>query len=245
MIEEVPHYFKTVPVNAYCNNTECMGDYERVIDMVLQYDRVVSDTANNLETFSDAYLVLSGISMNKEDIATMKENKVMILEGENANAEWLTKSALNMEIEEFKNRLKSDIHSMTSIPDVNDEKFISNSGEALKFRLFALENVTATKERHFKKGLMERLKLITEILNIMGTGMYDHTEIITNFQRNLPLNLTQITDMVAKLQGIVSNQTLINLLPFVDDSAYELQLLENQNEDTLYNNFSNETMIVE
>lgn len=241
-LDERKHYFKGVPVIPYFNNTEAMGDYERVLDLILQYDRVVSDTANNLESFSDAYLVLSGISMDEKDIATMRENKVMILQGENAKAEWLTKSALNMEIEEFKNRIKSDIHAMTSIPDVNNENFISNSGEALRYKLFALENVTAVKERQFKKSLMERLKLIIEILNIKGTGQNDHTEIVMNFQRNLPINHAVLTDMVAKLQGIVSNETLIQLLPFVDDSAYEMQLLKRQAEDTLYPNFEEEVI---
>ena len=58
----------------------------------------------------------------------------MIL-GENGNAEWLIKNTSNMEIEEFKNRLRKDIHSFTSIPDINDESFgNATSGEALKFQ---------------------------------------------------------------------------------------------------------------
>jgi hypothetical protein len=47
--------------------------------------------------------------------------------------------------------------------------------------------------------------------------------------------------MIAKLQGIVSNETLVSLLPFVDDVAYEINLLEEQKTDTLYTDFPTET----
>lgn len=240
--DEREHYFNEVPVICYQNNTELMGDFEKIIDLIDAYDKAISDTANNLEYFADAYLVLSNIDMNDEDISTMKQRRVMIL-GENGKAEWLTKSAMNMEIEAYKDRLREDIHSLSSIPNINDETFgNATSGEALKYKLFALENAVSIKERHFEKGIEQRLKLITQILNIKGTGQFVHTDIVMTFQRNLPANLTQITDMIAKLQGIVSNETLVSLLPFVDDPAYELSLMENQMKDSLYVNFPTETI---
>ncbi len=243
LTDEREHYFGEVPIICYQNNTEFMGDFEKIIDLIDAYDKAISDTLNGLEYFADAYLVLSNLDMNEEDIATMKERRVMIL-GENGKAEWLTKSAQNMEIEAFKNRLRDDIHSLSSIPNINDETFgNATSGEALKYKLFALENFVSIKERHFEKGIEQRLKLITQILNIKGTGQFIHTDIVMNFQRNIPANLAQVTDMIAKLQGIVSNETLISLLPFIDDPMYELSLLDSQYQDTLYTNFATETTV--
>ena len=137
--------------------------------------------------------------MNEEDIKTMKEKRVMIL-GENGSADWLIKNSANTEIEEFKNRIRKDIHSFTSIPDINNESFgNATSGEALKYKLFALENSVSIKERMFEKGLEHRIKLITEILNIMGTGQYVHTDIVMSFTRNIPPNLAMLSDMISKL----------------------------------------------
>jgi SPP1 family phage portal protein len=241
--DEREHYFGQVPIICYQNNTEFMGDFEKIIDLIDAYDKAISDTANNLEYFADAYLVLSNLDMNEEDITTMKERRVMIL-GENGKAEWLTKSAQNMEIEAFKDRLREDIHMLSSIPSINDDSFgNATSGEALKYKLFALENFVSIKERHFEKGIEQRLKLITKILNIKGTGQFTHTDVVMSFSRNIPANLAQVTDMIAKLQGIVSNETLISLLPFIDDPMYELSLLDSQNQDTLYTNFPTETTV--
>ena len=237
LIDEHEHYFKEVPVVVFFNNEEQIGDFTRAIDLIDAYDKAVSDTSNNLEYFSDAYLVLSNIDMNEEDIATMKEKRVMVV-GENGSCEWLIKNTANMEIEEFKNRLMEDIFNFTSIPNINSEKFgNATSGEALKYKLFALENFVSTKERMFKKGLEQRIKLITEILNIMGTGQYDYSEIVMSFTRNIPPNLAMLSDMVSKLVGIVSNETLLSLLPFVDDVAYEKMLLEKEREGTIYADF--------
>jgi SPP1 family phage portal protein len=215
------------------------------MDLIDAYEKAVSDTANNLEYFADCYLVLSGLDMNEEDISKMKEQRVMIT-SEGGSVQWLTKSAVNMEIEAFKDRLREDIHALSCIPNINDETFgNATSGEALKYKLFALENICSIMERNFEKSIERRLKLITNILNIMGTGQYVHTDIVMSFQRNIPANLTQITDMIAKLQGVVSNQTLISMLPFVDDPSYEMNLLEEQKEDTLYTDFPTDTTTTE
>lgn len=235
---EAPHYFKEVPVICYKNNEDAVGDFEKVIDLIDAYDLAVSDTANNLEYFADSYLVMSGVDMDANDLATMKEKRIMLL-GENGKAEWLTKSAMNMEIEEFKTRIKSDIHNFSFVPNLNDEAFGSaTSGESLKYKLFALENAVSIKERMFEQALEKRILLITNILNIKG-GNFTHTDVTMQFTRNLPTNSTQLVDMVSKLVGIVSNETILSILPFVDDVAHEKALLEAEKADTMYENFEN------
>ncbi|MCD4839739.1 phage portal protein [Neobacillus sedimentimangrovi] len=237
LVEEYPHYFKEVPVICYLNNDEATGDFEKVIDLINAYDLAVSDTANSIEYFSDAYLVLYGMTgTTQEDIAQMKENRVMLMD-ENGKAEWLIKGTQNMEIEEFKNRLKEDIHTLSAVPNMGDEAFgNATSGESLKYKLFALENSVAIKERNFEKGLENRIKLITNILNIKG-GQYIHTDVVMTFQRNLPSNLGQMADVVSKLIGVVSHETILSLLPFIDDPQYEMKRIESEKQDTIDYNF--------
>lgn len=240
LTDEQPHYFKAVPVICYMNNDDLVGDFEKVMDLVDAYDLAVSDTSNNLEYFADSYLLIKGMDMDADDLATMKENRVMLL-SEQGNAEWLTKSALNMEVEEYKNRLKDDISMFSTVPNLSDDSFgNASSGESLKYKLFALENSVAIKERNFKKGLEQRIHLITNILNIKG-GSFTAEEVVMIFTRNLPSNFLEMSDMVVKLHGILPQETLIGLLPFVEDAGFEMQKLKDENKDSMYENFTTET----
>lgn len=232
--EEELHYFKNVPIIQYLNNDEATGDFEKIIDLVNAYDLAVSDTSNNLEYFADAYLVLSGLEGTEpEDVAEMTENRIMIL-GEGGKAEWLVKGAQNMEVEQYKDRLKEDIHTLSSIPNLGDEGFgNSASGESLKYKLFGLENLVSIKERNFTHGIERRLELVSNILNLKG-GSYDPNFITLTYTRNIPSNLTTTVEAVEKLSGLISKETLLSLLPFVEDPAYEMEKIEKEKEDTMY-----------
>lgn len=232
------HFFKEVPVIQYKNNDEYMGDFEKVKDLIDAYDLGVSDTANNLEYFADSYLLLSGEGMDAlepEDIAEMKEKRVMVL-GANGKAEWLVKGTQNVEVEAYKDRLKEDIHNMSQVPNLNDDAFgTATSGESLKYKLFGLENLVSIKERNFKIGLEQRLKLITNILAVKGKT-YDPTNITIAFTRNLPVNNTTLIDMIVKLAGIVSDKTLLAQIPFIEDVDKELKLIQDQSPTDNYSN---------
>ena len=67
--------------------------------------------------------------------------------------------------EAYKDRLNSDIHMFTNTPNMKDDNFSgTQSGEAMKYKLFGLEQRTKTKEGLFTKGLRRRAKLLETIL---------------------------------------------------------------------------------
>lgn len=57
----------------------------------------------------------------------------------------------------------------TNTPNMKDDNFSgTQSGEAMKYKLFGLEQRTKTKEGLFTKGLRRRAKLLETILKIHG-----------------------------------------------------------------------------
>ena len=50
------------------------------------------------------------------------------------------------------------------------------------------------------------------------------------FTRNLPVNVEETTTIVNSLRGLVSDETLLSLLPFITDPAAELERLKEQQE---------------
>ena len=235
LLENYPHYFGMVPVAVYENNEDQMGDFEKVIDLIDAYDKMESDTLNDFEYFVDAYLALYGFTADAEDIQEMKQNRVLLMD-EGTSAEWLIKSENDATTENMKNRLDNDIHKFAKCPNLADEDFASNaSGVAIKFKLLGTENLTSIKERKFKKGLQQRLELISMINGLVRTG-FDWRGIEIIFTRNIPSNDTDIANMVNTLSGIVSDETLLAQIPFVEDVEAELERIKQQKEEDKANN---------
>lgn len=225
------HYFNQIPVIEFLNNDEYIGDFERAIPNIDAYEKTQSDSSNDFEEFTDAFLVLAGMSgTTPEDAAKLKEDRILLLEAEGQNAYWLTKEINDAALENYKGRLNNDIHKICKVPDMSDEKFAGNSsGVALEHKLLALEQVLSGKERKFKRGLQKRLELITEILNKFDKG-YDYTDIDITFTRNKPVNLVEMVGVAEKLLGITSLSTVLSVIPVVDDVNKELEKIAKEKE---------------
>ena len=246
-IEEAPHYFNDVPVVEYKNNEMEIGDFETIIPLIDAYDRLESDSLDDYDAFVDAYMVLTGVNLGRDEqdisaaVTKLQQQRVMVFADENSHAEYLTKNASDTTVENLKNRISADIHKFAKVPDLADKEFASNaSGIAIKFKLYGTETLVSNKERYFMKGLQRRIELIFNIFNIKGCN-YNWQDIEVHFTRNIPTNETEIADVVSKLSGIVSNETLLSQLPFITDVPAELEKLESDKQTNPFYNLAIET----
>ena len=56
----------------------------------------------------------------------------------------------------------------------------------------------------------------------------DMRQVKIEFKRNIPANITEIVDVVCKLDGKVDDETLLSLLPFVDNPQEVLEKIKKQ-----------------
>ena len=160
-----------------------------------------------------------------EDNASMKENRVLIFP-EGGSGTWLTKSVNDAWIENEKKRLDQDIHKFSFCPPMTDENFASNaSGVAMRYKLLGLEDKTGVKETEFEKGLRRRIELIYGIMRKVSGDM-DYLDINIVFTRNLPQDLSAMVDTVVKLDGVISDESRVALLPLDLDAEAELAAVE-------------------
>lgn len=227
-IEEIPHSFGLVPICIYQNNRNEIGDFEPVISEIDAYDKMESDSLNEMEYFNDCYLALYGMmGTDSESVAAMKENRVLLLETD-AKAEWLTKQINDTYLENQKTRIDRNIHKFSYCPPMTDENFSANaSGVAMKYKLMGLENATAKKESAFKIGLQRRLELICRILSVIGSD-YDYRAVNIIFTRNIPSNIVELADVVNKIGHLYSEKTQMDMLPIEAD--YEAEQSQKQKE---------------
>lgn len=232
-----PHYFGGVPIVEFWNNEEQQGDFEQQISLIDAYNVLMSDRVNDKEQLVDAILKLKGVSLGDDEeeagrtIRLLKEYKVLELpSGQDADAAWLIKNLSESDVEVLRNAIRDDIHQFAMVPNLTDKNFAANaSGVAMKYKLLGLEQLAIIKERYFKKGLRKRLELFANILRVKGKAV-DVSDVAITMTRNLPANDMEAAQMIATLRDMVSNQTLIGQLSFVDDPATENQIVEEEKE---------------
>jgi SPP1 family phage portal protein len=224
---EEQHYFKEVPIIEYPNNRYRRGDFENIITLNDMYNKNEADISNDIEYFSNAYLILENMSgTTKEELKVINENRT-ILTSENGKAYFLTKQLNDAVVNNHRNNLAEDIHKISYVPDLSKEINSNVSGTAVKQKFFNTEQTIVNKERKFKKAIQTRIRLITNILNLKGHN-FNYMDINIVFSRNIPINLIELSDSASKLAGLVSKKTLLSNMPFVEDVDAELAQLQEE-----------------
>lgn len=225
-IEEVGHYFKDVPVSVFRLNEDCENIFNSIITLNDAYNELQSSEIDDFNAWVDAYLLLTGVDAEAEDIGAMKENRVLVLP-EGAGANWLVKNANDTQIVNMLDNIKKNIYKITACPDMADETFLAQSGTALAYKLVGFENVASGIVANFTKAIQRRIELICNILNIKASEAV-WRDINITFTRNLPANITETIQLVNALKGTVSDKTLLAQLPFISDVEAELEALQEQ-----------------
>ena len=227
LIKEEPHYFGMVPITVFELNNDRVSIFDQIMTLQDAYNKLLSAEVDDFESFADAYLVLKGMmGTNPEDLADAKRTRAFMIDSD-ADVSYLTKDISDTQIQNMLNNINDNIHKIANSPDFNSDKFMAQTGIAMRFKLVQFENASSAIEAEMRKALQRRIELICAIGNIKGDNLsFDDVKI--TFTRNLPTNLTETAQVVNSLRGLVSDQTLLSLLPFVEDSQAELDRLNQQ-----------------
>ena len=234
-VKEEPHYFQDVPVSVFWLNDEQESIFNNIISLNDAYNELQSSEIDDFNAWVDAYLVLTGVDADSDDIASMKQNRVLVLP-ETAQANWLVKNANDTQIVNILENIKKNIYKVTACPDMADETFLAQSGTALAYKLVGFENVASGIVARFTKAIQRRIELICNILDMKASDAI-WRDININFVRNLPVNTAETVQLINSLKGTVSDKTLLSQLPFIDDVQAELEAVKAQKEEnmSLYN----------
>ena len=250
--ETSEHFFNGVPVNEFSNNTDRTGAFEAVLDSIDAYDLSQSELANFQQDSNEALLVISGnpfTGVDDKDFLedgrinpngrlavsqSFKKAKILVLDdnpipgGSSPSAHYLVKTYDTAGAEAYKERLVNDILRFTFTPDTTDNNFGGvQSGEAMKYKMMAADNYRGKQELLFEKGLMRRLRLAINIWKIKGNdlgnyALINETDIV--FTPNLPQNNNEMVAIVKNLYGVVSEQTIVEILERVTGVNAETEL---------------------
>lgn len=235
-IEEEPHYFSQCPANIFV-----LPDEKSIFDCILTLqdaaNDILSSEIDDLQAFVDAFLTLTGVDAESDDVAAMKENRVLLLP-EGAQAAWLTKNANDAQVENILKRIHDSIYRISSCVDFSSENLMNgvSSGIAIRYKMSGMEQRAAKIAAEMKKALQRRVEIICGIASLkMGEEVF--RDINIDFKRNVPEDYASLINMCNALKGIVSDATLLGMLPFVDDVNAEMEAVNKQKQEniSLYN----------
>lgn len=246
LVEEsrTQHSWGEVPITEYSPNRDRMGGFEDVLPLIDLYDAAQSDTANYMTDLNEALLVISGnldtAKLSVADAVAMKKANLLILENginpdgstSQTSAGYIHKEYDATGTEAYKSRLRMDIHSTSLIPDLADSAFAgTQSGEAMKYKLFGFQQVTKTAQNGFKEGLKRRYRLLLNIKSsVQEATNADLGNFTVTFTPNLPRAVLEELKALATAGAEFSQETLLELASFVEDAQTELERLQAERE---------------
>ena len=230
-----PHYFPGVPATEYVENKERKGIFEPVMTMVNAYNKAISEKANDVDYFSDAYLKVLGALVDEEGIKFIRDNRILNFtdetgEGKNIVAEFMAKPSDDAGQENLLNRLEKHIFQIGQAADVSDESFGTSSGIAMLYKMWSTSNMGKIKQRKFESGMNRRYKLLFgHPASKVPADAW--VQLHYQFTPNIPANLLEEAEIAAKLEGITSHETQLKVLSVVDNIQSELDKIEEENKE--------------
>lgn len=228
--EEKLHGFDGVPATEFIENEERMGIFEPVLTMIDAYNKALSEKANDVDYFADAYLKVLGVKVDEDDTKNIRSNRIVNFDGfaeRLPEVDFMAKPDGDTTQENLINRLERLIYQISMVANISDENFGTSSGIAMKYKLQAMSNLEKTKERKFTSGMNRRYMLIFSN-PVSGMKKDDWVKLHYHFTPNIPANLLEESDIVGKLEGVVSKETQLGVLSIVDNVKSEIDRLEEE-----------------
>lgn len=236
------HHWGDVPACAF-ENPDGLSIFEPALDAIDGYEQIMTNILSMTQYNDDAKLLLIGYTLPEATIKDERGNdipnpkrqavekelieaKVLAVQDDDGSITWLLK---NVNYEGLESVLKTELEQITmftGVPNMTDEAFASaDNATALGYKLYALDQYSATSDRVFKKGYNRLWELICARVSLRGLGSYDFRDIEITMQRNLPTDRDKSIDRAARMKssGLFSDETCINESQVEVDAQDELK----------------------
>ena len=217
VLEQEEHSFSQIPFIPLYNNRERLSDLFRIKPLIDVYDIINSDFANNIDDMQDAFFTLKGFTGDTKHLGEfMKQLKMYKAVPVGDDGE-VTAQQLTIPVEArktFLDILRKDIYESSMSVDMSQLSGGSITNVYIKAMFTDLELKVDEFENEVRKFIFHLLTFINENDNKNFTDQM-------TFDRSKLMNEIENIEILMKLQGILSLQTIRELLPYDIDLAQE------------------------
>jgi SPP1 family phage portal protein len=230
--EIIHHKLGYVPFIEFRNNSEKQSDLNRVKNLIDLQDKVMSGYANDIEDITQCIYILEnyGGENLSEFLNDLKRYKAVKTEGNGSL------STMSIDIPVEARKVLIDILSELIIESGQGlqrvENLNSDSSLALRFFYRRLELKAGLLESEFRTGIKMLCKSILRFL-----GLNDDVTISQTYTRNMISSDLENAQIAQMSVGVISNKTIIENHPWVDDPIKEEQRLQEE-KDNLFDDYS-------
>lgn len=230
IVRSEPNLFGCCPLQGIPNNREMLGDAEKVLALIDAYDRALSDTNNEVDSFANAYMVYENVSMTEEEMRRAQASGAIQFFTGGANGGkvyFLTKEINDGFIEHHLDRLEHNIRHFAKTPNMSDEAFGTASGVALKYKLLGLEFKCGMYEAKMLSAGAYMFELLAKVWEKKQIKI-DPLLCVMSFKRNFPLDLLSEAQAAQAMLAAKMPQRVAYEMAFssVDDVEAVMQEIE-------------------
>ncbi|MPU14913.1 phage portal protein [Acinetobacter baumannii] len=236
------HIFGIVPVGLCRLSEEGKNDtiFNDIKGLQDAYETNLSDISNEISDFRNAYLVLTGVGIDKEDIPQMKKLGVMQIKDKNGTAAWLIKNINDTFIQNTLNTIEDKMYQLSSHINNNEKMQSNTSSLALRARLISLEEKCKLNQKSIADCIKTRLKFLFIYLQVIKNINYDYRDIKIKFTPNIPQDDLMVSQIISQLGDKLSTETGLAQLSFIENPKNELEKIKEELPNIDLNNLGDE-----
>lgn len=232
--EVEPHLFDYCPLQGIANNDELIGDAEKVITLIDDYDKNVSDNSNEVEAFVHALLVVENVNISDEELTRSQHTGGIQYPSNPARPGkmyYLTKNINDAFTEHHLERLKDNIYRFSKTPNLTDDAFGTASGIALRFKLHGLDTKCDMFESKFQTADTYMFKVLASSWGKKGDKV-DYLQCTSEYTRSFPLDeLQEVQTAQGRLSAGLPKRWVFSKMASVDDVDHIMKMINEEKDD--------------
>lgn len=239
--------WELVPFNAV-ENPDGLSIFEPVITLIDAYERVVENNKHTFEYNDEAKLKITGFTpenplLIQDENGRLIKNPNRVKEDEailnaptfytpdnTGDIAWIIKDINDTAVENHKKTLIELILMLAMVPNLQEISTGDKTATEIERSFFSLEQVLTRADKLFKKELLAMWENIFARINVKKGTDFDFREIQIELPRNLPQDKVSMISMAMQLREILSDETVLRMLPFDFDIESELAKKKEESE---------------
>lgn len=244
------HRFGKVPVTVGKLTEEGFKDslYRDLKGLQDAYETNLSDLANEISDFRNAYLVAKNCSFGEpikvvdekgeekevDPLKEMKTKGVLEAPSKDSDIKWLIKEINDTFVQNTLDRYIDNMYQITCHINHNEKMQSNLSGIALRSRLIGLENKCSLQINSHKNIVTSRLQFWCDYINYTKSKNYDYRKIKIIYTPNIPQDDLATAQMLSQVPpGVISKRTASSRFGFIVDLDAEEKQIKKEKEEEL------------
>lgn len=222
------HGFNDIPIYEFMNNKGCISDCKPALSIIKLYGELQNNRFQNVDDIINYLLVVKNVRLGNEDetgkaLDLIKNNRMLPLTGENADAKFLSNPLNQKDIQTLSFEFKKLIDEITRIPDLTSEEFSQNASDPiLKIKTKPLLDLCLEKEKWFNRAYFPMLKTTLEFVKNNDKDLYEEIKFDVDnidlvYSHTLPSNDRDMVNNIVNLAnaGLINPRVALQCLSFI------------------------------